>query len=92
MLSLTYTVPMGFVQDRAKPQGDSPTIHQIRQTKPGDSCQYQGRRYYIKRIGVKLTTLITVSDYQRYGTKRSKGFSVSTSDISHIRYNFFHRA
>jgi hypothetical protein len=67
----------------------------IRQTRPGDSCYYQGKRYQIKRIGAKITTLIDVSEYirnglrGRHGLPIPKGFNVSTSEVYHIRFNYW---
>jgi hypothetical protein len=72
-----------------------PDSRLIKQTKPGDSCYYNGCRYQIKRIGLKITTLIEVSEYIRYGLrgrhglKIPTGFNVSTSEIYHVRFNYW---
>lgn len=69
----------------------------LKTPRKGDSCKYDGKKFYIKSIGQTYTVLITVTDYIRYGLrgrnpmgdKVPTGFRVKTSEIKKIRYNYW---
>lgn len=69
----------------------------IKQAERGDSCRWNGVKYYIKSIGQKCAVLVSVSDYLKYGLRGHnlygnhipKGFRVPTSEITRIRFNYW---